>query len=205
MSNYPYEIHITVCNAPNGNTFRHICATIGVKPIVLALQDRSNNALRDVMTSSVCVGDLEAAHVEARRIETGLRSHGLNPIRRKIETVPWNPLCETLIGSSNYFEAHISISVPKYKNKVSNNVKTMMKEDCERLELHVSSNMFKASEIDAVYMTTLREFGTSYEAFKARTEAAIAELQSRQWSVVSHVIEYAVYDSNTQHDDQWMS
>lgn len=205
MSNYPYEIHITVCNAPSGNEFRRICAEINVKPIVLALQDRSNNALRDVMTSSVCIGDLEAAHVEARRIESGLRTYGLSPVRRKIETVPWNPLCELLVGPSNYFEAHVSICVPKYKNKVSNNAKCMMKEDCERLDLHVSSNMFKASDTDAVYMTTLREFGTSYEAFKTRTESAIAELQARQWNVVSHVIEYAVFDSNTQHDDEWMS
>lgn len=77
MTPYPYEIHITVQSVPNGNAFKRWCEELGVKPIMLALQSQSNGMLTDVMTSSVVVGTLEDAHIESRRIESGLRTYGL--------------------------------------------------------------------------------------------------------------------------------
>lgn len=202
---YPYEIHITVQDVPNGNAFKRACEAIGVKPILLALQSNSNGTLKDVMTSSVVVGTIEEAHIESRRIESMLRSHQMYPIRRKIETVPWNPMVETSKGPSNYFEAHISIEVALVAGHLPRSTKEQLREDCASVALHLSSNQFKNNVETAVYMTTLREYDTSYAAFKERTENAIKFLESRAWLIKSHVVEYAVFDSNVQHDDQWMA
>lgn len=207
MTPYPYEIHITVDTVPNGNAFKRWCQELNVKPIMLALQSQSNGMLTDVMTSSVVIGTLEDAHIESRRIESGLRAFGVSTIRRKIETVPWNPMIvETEPGPSNYFESHIAISVKKYKNnKLPKATKAHLANVCRDLGLHLSANQFKNDETAVVYMATLREFGTTYEAFKARTDLVVEDLMHVRYDVLKTVTEYAVWDSNTQHDDKWMS
>lgn len=206
MTPYPYEIHITVQSVPNGNAFKRWCEELGVKPIMLALQSQSNGMLTDVMTSSVVVGTLEDAHIESRRIESGLRVHSLCTVRRKIETVPWNPLItETVPGPSNYFESHIAISVKKYCGKLPKATKTELAEVCHSLGLHLSANQFKNDAEECVYMATLREFGTTYEAFKDRTNAAIESLEINKYNVLKSVTEYAVWDSNVDHDAAWMA
>lgn len=206
MTPYPYEIHITVMSVPNGNAFKRWCEELGVKPIMLALQSQSNGMLTDVMTSSVVVGALEDAHIESRRIELGLMAHGCCVIRRKIETVPWNPMIvEMTPGPSNYFESHIAITVKKYRGKLPAATKAQLAQVCHGLDLHLSANQFKNDDTSAVYMATLREFGTTYEPFKVRTSDAIDHLVEQGYDVQKSVTEYAVWDSNTQHDDKWMS
>lgn len=206
MTPYPYEIHITVQSVPNGNAFKRWCEELGVKPIMLALQSQSNGMLTDVMTSSVVVGTLEDAHIESRRIESGLRVHGLCTMRRKIETVPWNPMItETVAGPSNYFESHIAISVKKYSNKLPADTKSKLAEVCHSLDLHLSANQFKNDAESVVYMATLRQFGTTYDDFKDRTNAAIESLEINMYNVIKSVTEYAVWDSNVDHDSAWMT
>lgn len=206
MTPYPYEIHITVQSVPNGNVFKRWCEELGVKPIMLALQSQSNGMLQDVMTSSVIIGTLEDAHIESRRIESGLRSYGLCTVRRKIETVPWNPMItETEPGPSNYFESHIAISVKKYNGKLPKAAKTELAQVCHSLDLHLSANQFKNDALSVVYMATLREFGTTYEPFRQRTSDIMDALTKAGYDVQKSVTEYAVWDSNTQHDDKWMS
>lgn len=206
MTPYPYEIHITVQSVPNGNAFKRWCEELGVKPIMLALQSQSNGMLTDVMTSSVVIGTLEDAHIESRRIESGLREHGLCTMRRKIETVPWNPMItETAQGPSNYFESHIAITVKKHNGKLPKATKASLAELCHSLDLHLSANQFKNDETHVVYMSTLREFGTTYEAFEVRTTAAIDSLTKAGYDIGRSRIEYAVWDSNVDHDDAWMT
>lgn len=203
---YPYEIHITVQSVPNGNAFKRWCEELGVKPIMLALQSKSNGMLQDVMTSSVVVGTLEDAHIESRRIESGLRGYGLTTMRRKIETVPWNPLIvESEPGPSNYFESHIAISVRKYSGKLPKATKDELAAICHTLDLHLSANQLKNDVEECVYMATLRQFGTTYEAFKVRTDTAVESLEFSKYTVIKSVTEYAVWDSNVQHDDNWMA
>lgn len=201
---FPYEIHITVQDVPNGNAFKRACEVIGVKPILLALQSKTNGTLKDVMTSSVVIGTIEDAHIESRRIEHALRSFQMYPIRRKIETIPWNPIVEVSNGPSNYFEAHISIEVNLVNGHLPRATKEQLREDCSLVDLHLSSNQFKNNTTTAVYMTTLREYDTTYDAFKNRTEAAIDFLEGRAWQIKSHVVEFAVFDSNVDHDKEWM-
>lgn len=54
---HPYEIHITVDNAPDGETFREICKVDGVKAVMLNLQTQPSTLIRDVMTSSTVSHD----------------------------------------------------------------------------------------------------------------------------------------------------
>ena len=206
MNTYPYEIHITISDAPSGNEFRRACEEIGVKPVLIDLQLHATGHLRDVMTSSTIMGEsIMDAHHEAARVESEMGRRGWSPIRRKIETAPWNPLVEQHQNDEGkYFETHISIRVAKYRGKISTNTKTRLKAACQELGLHVSSNMFKSNPDYAIYMTTLREFGTTYDAFKKRTEDAIAQLEYMHWQVEKHVIEFALFDSNVAHDDEWM-
>lgn len=206
MNTYPYEIHITISDAPSGNEFRRACEEIGVKPVLIDLQVHATGHLRDVMTSStVHAESLEGAHAEAHRVELEMGRRGWTPIRRKIETAPWNPLVEALqTDADKYFETHLGIRVAKYRGKISTNTKTRLKAACQELGLHVSSNMFKSNPDYAIYMATLREFGTNAEAFTKRTEDVIAQLEYQHWQVEKHTIEFALFDSNIAHDDEWM-
>lgn len=173
---------------------------------MLALQSQRHGMLTDVMTSSVVVGTLEDAHIESRRIELGLMSYGVSVIRRKIETVPWNPMItETVPGSSNYFESHIAIRVKKHKGKLPKDTKVALATACRELDLHLSANQFKNDDVAVTYMATLREFGTTYEAFVERTNAAIDSLSSDKYNVIKSVTEYAVWDSNVDRDNAWMA
>lgn len=199
---HPYEIHITVDNAPDGETFREICKVINVKAVMLDLQTRSSTLIRDVMTSSTICTNLSGAHSEAQRIVCALQAHGLMAIRRKIETVPWNPMCLELTGSDNYFESHISVRLrPHMGDRHVNTIQDV----CKELGLHLSSNIYKADSNGVVYMATLRLFGVTSTAFHDHVIEILRMLKQQAIDVDSHVNEFVVFDSNVAHDDAWTS
>lgn len=52
----PFEMHVTIKEAPDVNSFIQACAILNVKPIILDLQLQSQGVIKDVMTSSVYFG-----------------------------------------------------------------------------------------------------------------------------------------------------
>ena len=90
----PYEIHVTVKMSGHQDSypqqirkFKAVCEGIGVKPIVLDLE---NDGMKDAMTSSHHFGDNRSAYTECMRIASHLEHCGMEVLREKIETVPWH-------------------------------------------------------------------------------------------------------------------
>ena len=69
----PYEIHVTVSAVQYISTFKDACAEIGVKPIVLHLQNQAGvYVMGDVMTSSKHFGNNRSVYEESQRIRNAL-------------------------------------------------------------------------------------------------------------------------------------
>jgi NTP pyrophosphatase (non-canonical NTP hydrolase) len=80
----PFGIHITVKDAPVED-FKHACKLIGVKPLLLDLQNNSGeNVLFDLMTSQVHIGNNTSAYAAMRETSKALTDFGFKVIREKI-------------------------------------------------------------------------------------------------------------------------
>lgn len=204
----PYEFHVTIeaDQELDLDKFQTACGQLGVKPIVLDLGD-SNTKLTDVMTSSTeMLDDDQSAFESLNRIGDGLAEDGFSVVRRKIETAPWHPASPQITGDQmpdgSYFEAHFAVSTP-----------TDLIDDLRdhvtgaSPELHLSRNMFKrAKDGRAIIMATLRDYDTVYSDFGAAVEDIAARLDDGTYLLAKNPItEFALYDSNTHHDDTWMN
>lgn len=211
----PFEIHVSV-QVDNNNQldlFKNSCAKLGVKPVVLEL----NDGKFDVMTSSIIMTNNTGAHLEMTRISQELSDMGHNVIRNKIETVPWHPavpqdrLGEIPLGC--YFESHINIVI-----NADEQIKLMewVKSSSANIQGHFSRNVFKKlNDEDFVQMLTLRSSTISdqwidnTEDFTKYVNRVIEVINNlpflRKGSVLKHVIEYAIFDSNVTHDESWVS
>src|SRR5574343_260552 len=101
-----YEIHVTV-QTKEVERFQDVCKKLGVKPIILDLQNKSGDVLCEVMTSST-ISTYDRTVVEAKAAMVGicvlLTKAGFEVIRSKIETVPWHPLAPKEHGGKIHFE-----------------------------------------------------------------------------------------------------
>jgi len=111
----PFEIHVTIKRPYDVERYKKDCEEIGVKPIVLDL----DNTKIDVMTSSIHYGDNKSAYENMKNVTTGLINRGYTVIREKIETFPFHPAAPTAKDANPtmpkdcYFESHISVTIKK--------------------------------------------------------------------------------------------
>ena len=210
----PYEIHITV------NTefvwdkwrrdkypfevedFRSCCKEIGVKPIVLDLENGGKSVMKDVMTSSHIYGDNKTSYEECERITKELVKYGYVVTRKKVETVPWHPAAPSNDGDKMpencYFEAHIGcIITPDQKPQLEHNVK--------RFDAHLSRNFFKKLDNGKfVNMVTLRSYDGVYGEFEIKVEKLRSRLKEESIDYEKVITEFSVYDTNISHDNKWL-
>lgn len=206
----PYEIHITVEHA-NIEDFKTACASLGVKPILLALQIRaSETVLHDVMTSSTHLGDNTTAVLEMNRIAGGLEVQGFKVVRRKIETVPWHPAAPSdksgvrTMPAGTYFESHLNILVVP-QSLMNGGEKHFLESVASRHGAHLSKNAFKQySETEYTLMMTLRSHQASREEFEQRRDALTNELKQHNFELEKVITEFAIYDSKNNHDNAWL-
>ena len=219
----PYEIHVTVdvesYSIKNGGLeeFKSDCVEIGVKPIVLDLEMKEGT-LKDVMTSSKHFGDNRTAYEEANRIANKLTSFGYKVIRNKIETVPWHPAAPTFsngepIPNGCYFESHIGVVItPDQKQELQKFVEEL-NSGCTkagRIELggtcKLSQNFFKKSKDGSkfVNMLTYRDNMTCREDFEHDVDAIKWSLEEFDFYFEKVEVEYALYDTNVNHDSKWI-
>jgi NTP pyrophosphatase (non-canonical NTP hydrolase) len=222
----PYEIHITVREVATVDEFKAACAALSVKPILLDLHTKTDTMIRDMMTSSVHIGDNTTAYAEMKRISAGMTAAGYDVIREKIETVPWHPSAPSTVHSNPvmpkdcYFEAHFNIVVTdetliKLRHLISNMdvfvspLRSRADRDAlkvESLRVHLSRNVFKkVSENEYVIMATLRRYSGTYEAFADEFENTKKEIEQYGFSVLKTITEFSVYDSKISHDSEWLS
>lgn len=201
----PFEIHISISDCTNVDIFKLDCKNVvGVKAIVIELEKKSEIVMQDVMTSSIHYGDNRSALEYMNHISHELFELGYNVVRKKIETVPWHPAAPSITDSENeikeiglYFESHLRIVTTEERRKV---LELLAKEK----GAHLSRNYFKKlSESEFIIMMTLREYKTYSESFQQRVKLLHDELERRGFIVDKVEIEYAIYDSNMDHDKIW--
>lgn len=197
---YPYEIHITVAQAPSYEQFVVDCKDIEVKPVVLDLHTNANGIIKDVMTSSTLVGNNQTVIEEVDRITVELEQRGYRVVRQKVETVPWHPHTAAERTEDNYFEAHIPV--------------TLMEENQEKLYdltkrhpgSHLSRNILKKHN-DGTYimMVTIRHNDCDHPTFVTRVNRLKGALAESGFDFgAKDIVEWAIYDNNISHDAEWM-
>jgi len=219
----PFEIHVTVksdfisMRRFTNEEFISDCKEIGVKPIVLDLELKEGT-LKDVMTSSKHFGDNRSAYEEANRIEYDLEGYGYKVVRKKIETVPWHPAAPTFktgepIPNGCYFESHIGVVIsPDEKEALQEFVQGLNDRCTEagRIEIggtcKLSQNFFKKSKDGSkfVNMLTYRDNMTCREDFEHGVEAIKWSLDKCGFEFEKVEVEYALYDTNVNHDSKWI-
>ncbi len=203
----PYEIHITL-NDINGldiEKFKLDCKEIGVKPIVLALQDlNSNIVMDDVMTSSKIYGHNGDAFEEMKRISNSLTKLGYVVVREKIEASYWHTKApfkvdgDTKMPEGCYFEVHLNIECSNSKLEKLNEISKIT--NC-----HLSKNAFKIINEDTfTIMMTYRSYEQMFEDFEAHLNSIKTILLCNQFKVEKEIVEFAIYDTKISHDKLWL-
>ena len=80
-----------------------------------------------------------------------------------------------------------------------------LKECLADTDAHVSNNFFKENDKVKTVMVTLRRYEGTLERFKY--ELQLLKEQISTWGFgfnPKDIVEYSIYDSNTQHDAAWM-
>lgn len=204
----PYEIHITVSSA-DVEQFKRDCLLIGVKPIFLDLHTNSGGMIRDVMTSSVHIGDNSSVYVELERIVSALSAVGYDVVRKKIETVPWHPAAPSIKDTNPkmpqdcYFESHLAVSLLKEEDMdvLAEIIKNIDEKHSGSLRL--SRNILKRKSDHIVIMTTYREYDGVYENFLETVKEIKSKIEN-SFSVEKEIIEFSLYDTKVKHDKAWI-
>jgi NTP pyrophosphatase (non-canonical NTP hydrolase) len=208
----PFEIHVTV-SANNMKEklgrevsfsvdyFKEICQEIGVKPIVLDLENSGESVMQDVMTSSKVVGDNSSAIAECKRISKELKEAGFEVIREKIETVPFHPYAPQKEGEEMpggcYFEAHIGCIISPEQKDTLQDVANMY-------GAHLSRNFFKKlDEGKFINMITLRSYDYIYSDFESEVTGLKGDLKTFDIEYEKVITEFAIYDTKVSHDFLW--
>lgn len=211
----PFEIHITVMvdNTKGLNfisEFKSVCEALHVKPIILDLQSQKLvSVMNDVMTSSSFFGTNETVLQELERINEGLNKAGFTTTRQKIETVPWHASAPFDDNSPSmpkgcYFECHLNVLMTDDKKKEYK--RAITKEDCILQQCHISKNSTKVFE-DGSYISMLTyrvKVGTYTDMLKNVEKIKMALESLLQVTVEKEVIEFAIYDTNFEHDSSWL-
>lgn len=201
----PYELHITVAEAPDVDAFRLACADAQVKPILLDLQTRSDDVIKDVMTSSVVFGANTDALAALDAQTKVLESHGLRVVRKKIETVPWHPAAPSrahaapVMPKDCYFECHFGIKTQDGPAMVR------LRELAGQLRCHMSRNTFKRTTDYVVVMLTYRDYEGPYERVTDAVDHIADSLRAAGFDVDKEIVEFSLYDTKVHHDAAWLA
>ncbi len=212
----PYEIHVTVETQLFDDKFipqfKEDCVFIGVKPIVLDLENGGSVVLTDVMTSSKHYGNNTSVYFESQRIKNELMLRGYKVLRQKIETVPWHPGSPRKkqnnaipyegekMPEGCYFESHLSIEMDGSKRK-----ENMLRNIISPQGGHLSKNVFKkVSEGKYIQMVTFRDYNTYKEGFEQDIKNNILQLKSLGFEIPKHEVEFCLYDTKNNHDYLWL-
>ncbi len=176
---------------------------LGVKPIVLDLETRDGLVVQqDVMTSSKYYGNDAGAFEIMISIVQGLERAGFEVLRKKIESEPGHHCAPQKTGESmpkhNYFESHVAFLVQENKN--------VLQKIAERNNAHLSRNPFKKTEEGMIIMVTLRDYINPFSKFIMRVDRLLVDAARYGFTPHKKVeVEFAVYDSNTMHDNSWLT
>jgi NTP pyrophosphatase (non-canonical NTP hydrolase) len=200
----PYEIHVTVRES-FVEDFRKKCEEIGVKPILLDLHTQNDGVIKDLMTSSVHIGDNRTAYAEMKRISDALAAGGYFVCREKIETIPWHPSAPSArhqnpkMPPNCYFESHLNIVCTEERQGALRAV-------AQGHGAKLSRNVFKKLDGDKfMIMMTLRISTGTAESFNEKLDALKHDLGVQGFEIGKTIVEFSVYDTKVSHDAAWIS
>lgn len=205
-SKIPHELHLTVSNVTSIEHFKETCAEIGVKPILLALHCEGGE-FRDIMTSSVYVGDTVGVQLKMHSIKTHLELHGYNVIREKIEAPPFHPCVPTIKNGvknspNNYLESHIEVYVTSEHATSLQRLREIVRD----AGLHVSRNLLKATNEVSTVMLTYRNYTDTIERFRESVKSKRDMLENSGYTINGkEIVEYCLYDTNISQDKAWVT
>jgi len=185
-----FEIHVTVAPPSDYENFRTDCMLLGVKPLRLSLLSRSGAVvMEDYMTSSKHKLAFEGATEACADIADKLASWGYTVLRKKIETVPWNPM------EKEYLESHLEVTCYDTES---------FREFLVPIAIDNNGYISHNTNKPGVYMLTLRAFDTPFWVFEDKVEDIRDGLLRQGFEVGDVEIEAAVYDTRYDHDKAWL-
>lgn len=204
----PFEIHVTIGAGESGinlDAFKSTCNDLGVKPLLIDMHGQSGETVMlDAQTSSVFTGTNRTVLDEVERINDGLRAAGFNPVRSKVETVPWHPAAPSELNQSDmpkdcYFEAHIPIVVSEERQSA-------LVDFMKNRRTHLSRNAFKKRDGGtSVIMGTLRNHSGTREQFERDLAQEVDAINKDGWLTEPYVTEFSIYDTKVHHDSSWLT
>jgi NTP pyrophosphatase (non-canonical NTP hydrolase) len=182
--------------------FKETCKKIGVKPIVIDLENNGMSVMKDVMTSSHIIGNNTTSYEECVKIARALREDDFLVVRQKIETVPWHPAAPSNPGDKMpedcYFEAHIGCTIFDHEESKLSRV-------VDDMDVHVSKNFFKKKEDGRlVKMITMRKYDKLYDDFTYELERLKSRLDANNIDYEKVITEFSIYDTKVSHDFKWL-
>lgn len=199
----PYELHVSV-DIKYLESARIICADNGFKLTVIKLDHDS--APFDAMTSCIHYGDNSSATKELERISGVLRAGGVHVIREKIESAPWHPLAPlgSVMPEGCYWEAHIGVEL----NGGPTNTYAEQRASLDRVAGSCSGKIsFNDKKIFSathqVVMMSLRSYVMNRDQFDELVASALKGLSDAGLVHFKPAIEFAIHDTNPQHDYKW--
>jgi len=199
-----YEIHITV-KTTNIEKFKIDCKEIGVKPIVIEIQNEDLFE-KQVMTSSKYIGDDYT--IELGLLTSALVHKGYEIIRQKVEIKPEENKHKDFI----YYESHFRLKFPKvvgFKFNILERLRNelngyALSDLCKELNFHLSKNILKSDEHYIYQMITYRNYNKSYDEFVSHLDVMKKRLSEVDEISIDKVeIEEAIFDSNINVDNNW--
>lgn len=196
----PHEIHVSVSReTTDARLFKEVCGDLGVKAHVIFNEVPTGEIEVDYLTGSEINGRSGEAFTELGRIASGLRSEGLEVVREKIETTPWHPIAPKTsldrLPPDTYFECHFTLpdlpTVHGYRALEWVGVPFL---------ISTTENKKKAGLLFA----TMRHYISTAGAFVENVNKIHQSLALQIEDLKLPTIEFALYDSNPDHDKDWI-
>lgn len=204
-----YELHITIKADEKFNLeqFKCDCEELCLKPIIIELQNKEGVKVgEDIMTSSRYVCSHSLIYAKSLEKAALLEAKGYNVFRIKIETDENNRLAyhkdnvfKKPLDPNFYYECHIEI-------ETDNEGLSKLEKIAKKYNCHLSKNAFKKlNNGKFINMMTYRNYEKHYEDYKDELETIVNEIKIQGFKVGELDIEYAIFDTNLSHDDDWLS
>ena len=198
-----YEIHITVKSDGEIEHFKEACALLEVKPLLVQLSN--GEVPDDVMTSSSITCTPSELRDECVRILVGLEAMSWNTVRCKIECAPFHEkvvdLTKVDILPFQYFESHIPVIMgPEQTEDDWRRLRVL----AEMYTCHMSANAFKVQDDTRTIMLTFRSTLFNADTFSLVVTKICNFLATCSFKAEKPVVEFAIFDSNRAHDNQWI-
>lgn len=196
-----HEIHVTVAaETTDPAHFKEASEQLGVKAHVIYNEFPNGDTIVDYLTGSEIHDSTERAFSEMGRVATGLRESGLNVVREKIETTPWHPDSPKTsldrLAPGQYFECHLTLP----DLETIHGFRVLKWGDVPFL-ISTTDNKREAGLLFA----TMRHYIATAGTFCQDVEDIRAALAAQLTTVSMPTVEFAIYDSNPDHDNEWVN